>query len=402
MAAQPSRRPRPCQSTHHPLDRVSDEIAIAVFARVPFTSHGTLRVVCRRLNTLVSSAAFLEERREAGCLEWGVVVAGGVRCRTRSEVGRDVAVTTSSYSWLLSGEQWVPIASMSGGPRHAACSTVIDNELWVVGGFNEEGRTLASVEVYSPRTNTWRSLRSDMNQARSSAVCGLDCSGSLIVAGGYRCGYIMSAESYTAEAGWTSLPDLPRTAWNAVACVLNGRLFVAGAGGSGGSKQLLMWDGTAWQARADLPTGRSLAASVATADGKMMVIGGRVGGQATASVIIYNPQSDSWAEGVPLPEPRQKCAAVLLPHTGSIVLIGGGGPALSFKGGAWAEIASGCARGAASSMASAASAGVRAPLHRSTRHAVAAAAAAATAAIRATPPSEGILISHMAGSVLLG
>ena len=275
-------------------------------------------------------------------------------------------------------------------------------KVWVIGGSGERERALASIEVYCPRTDTWRSLQSDMVKARSSGVCGLDRSGSLIVAGGFRSGYVVSAESYTVGGGWTSLPDLPYPALDAVACVLNGRLFVAGVRPQRTQpSRLLMWNGTAWEGKADMPSVRSCAASVATAEGKMMVIGGRVDNRVTASVIIYDPQSDSWAEGVPLPAPRQECVAVLLPPAGRVIVVGGGGPALSFKDGAWTEIASGCcARGAAS----AASTGVRAPVPpaRRTRHSVAAAAMAAAAAIRATPPCDGILVSHVAGSVLLG
>ena len=74
-----------------------------------------------------------------------------------------------------------------------------------------------------------------------------------------------------------------------------------------------------------------------------MVIGGVVAGEGfTASVILYDPQTDTWADGPPLPSPRKGCRAV--EHAGAVVLIGGG-PALRFKDGAWFPITDLPARG---------------------------------------------------------
>ena len=63
-------------------------------------------------------------------------------------------------------------------------------------------------------------------------------------------------------------------------------------------------------------------------------------GHDTDAVIIYTPETDSWAPGVSLPSPRSGCRATL-EHTGSILVIGGvpAGPPLRFKNGEWAELA---------------------------------------------------------------
>ena len=99
---------------------------------------------------------------------------------------------------------------------------------------------------------------------------------------------------------------MPHAAAFATAVVLGGRLYVAGGVGC---DKLQMWDGTAWTLKADLPAARFNAASVAV-DGKMWVIGGFVPGEGrTASVIIYDPETDSWTTGVPLPSPRSRCRA---------------------------------------------------------------------------------------------
>ena len=77
----------------------------------------------------------------------------------------------------------------------------------------------------------------------------------------------------------------------------------------------------------------------------MWVMGGNVleeeEGDRVASVIIYDPETDSWTTGVPLPSPRDCCRATV-EHTGGVLLIGGRRSPLRFQHGAWAELASEC------------------------------------------------------------
>ncbi len=113
--------------------------------------------------------------------------------------------------------------------------------------------------------------------------------------------------------------------------MLNGRLFVAGGVDS---DRLQMWDTKKWTLKAPMPATRQKAASVVH-EGKMMVIGGHVDNLHTASVILYDPQTDTWADGPPLPSPRFGCRAV--EHVGAIILVGGG-PPLRFKDNEWADL----------------------------------------------------------------
>ena len=52
------------------LDKLDDgadaPLVILALARAPFMTHGTLRVVCRRLKTIIASHAFREWRVERG------------------------------------------------------------------------------------------------------------------------------------------------------------------------------------------------------------------------------------------------------------------------------------------------------------------------------------------------
>ena len=146
-----------------------DELQMAVFARVPFVGHGTVRCVSRQLDRVLQLPGFRKQREESGYVERGIVIAGGKR-----------GFTSIAECSLLVGGRWLPIAPMTG-PRGYACSAVIENELVVCGGL-AGGQFLATVEAYNPQTNQWRSLP-NMSQPRSQACCGV-VGGSLICAGG--------------------------------------------------------------------------------------------------------------------------------------------------------------------------------------------------------------------------
>ena len=126
------------------FDALSDDLVLRACLRVPFMTHGSLHAVCQRFKSLLRSDAFGKLRLEHGLVEHGVVIAGGVRDGRPSAEGR-----------MLSGGRSRPIPPMSG-PRYGACSVIIDNEMWVMGGSDGQ-RAVATVEVYSPKTNSWRS-----------------------------------------------------------------------------------------------------------------------------------------------------------------------------------------------------------------------------------------------------
>ena len=173
-----------------------DRLVIRAFLSAPFVAHGSLHAACRRLKSILRSDAFRDQRLESGWAERGVVLAGGRR-----------AFGAVAECCMLCKSRWRPVAPMRG-PRSDACSVVIDNEMWVMGGVDDGDRTLATVEVYSPKTNTWR-LSTPMSQRRHEAVAGV-VDGRMVVAGGFRVddgrfdrqARVSSAEAYTGTA-WT-------------------------------------------------------------------------------------------------------------------------------------------------------------------------------------------------------
>ena len=298
------------------FDTLSDDLVLRACLRAPFVTHGSLHAVCQRFKSLLRSDDFRKQRLEYGLVEYGVVVAGG---------WRDDCVTADC--WMRSEGRWRPIPPMSS-PRSNACSVIIDNEMWVMGGLDSRGNAVATVEVYSPKTNSWRSC-TPMSQRRGGAVAGV-VGGRLVVAGGcsHRGDHLSSVEAYTGN-GWTPLPPMPHEACWGTACVLNGRLYVMGGHDSSKLQVLEMTEehGLSWSCKADLPAWaakRSGAASVVH-EGKIWVMGGHRVADADP-VIIYDPETDAWGTG-PQPAFRRwagRCTAVTI--EGSIFLFDARGP----------------------------------------------------------------------------
>ena len=306
------------------LDALGDDVIRAMLVRSPFCCHDTVRTCCRRLNALIRSPSFRDERLRSGYAENGLVVAGGYNADTR----------TTTACWLLAGERWRPIGSLHS-PRAGACTVVYQGEMWVIGGRkdNKEDRPdgspkiIRSVEAFNPRTGKWRKIRS-LAHPRLGHVAGV-VGNKVIVAGGGN--QERSVEQYNPETGrWTELPLLPEGAFYATACVLNNRLYVAGSTITGTSDQLWMWDGAEWHRKASLPTGRDGAAGFVH-NGKMVVAGGRISNDDgtdrvdTRSVIIYDELTDTWETGEPLVDTMANGSiqSVVQPN-GDVVLYGGG------------------------------------------------------------------------------
>ena len=305
----------------HLLDGLSDDLVLLLFSRVPFVTHGTLHVVCRRLKTLLRSREFRQQRVDSGLAEYGLVVAGGY---ANGEATADCSMLTKAR-WFppalsarhLRGAAMAPLSH----PRAFAYSAVVEDEdgqpeLWVMGGENRRPYAiyLWTVEAYNPRTNTWRSCL-PLSQPRAGAIAGV-VGGRLVIAGGCApFAPLTSVEAYT-PTGWAPLPPLPHAANGATACVLRGQLYVMGGWDSNKLQVLAMSEENqfSWTVKAELPAARRGAASVAH-EGKIWLIGGYVTtgfseGRAiwdiadddnSASVVIYDIGSDSWDTGPALP-----------------------------------------------------------------------------------------------------
>jgi len=128
---------------------------------------------------------------------------------------------------------------------------------------------------------------------------------------------------------WTRRADLPHPGVGVASCVIDGRLYVVGAGadssGNGKPEHIDEYDPVTntWRGRAVMPVARNFVTASAVG-GKCYVIGGEMypGGEATNLVQAYDPLTNTWQEKAPLPESRAGAGSAEV--NGKIYVIGGG------------------------------------------------------------------------------
>ncbi len=203
----------------------------------------------------------------------------------------------------------------------------------ILGSFTPASSTLAQD---APLPGTWTTLASAPTKRTevTAAVLG----GMIYVLGGFAEPSLSNLSSMTitdrvevydpATDEWTTRAPLPVGLHHAAAAVVGNRLYVIG-----GYRQkfLALWHPTAtvymydtetdaWTERSPMPTPRG-ALAVAESGGKLYAIGGYDGTRNRAEVEVYNPVGDAWTAAAPLPTPRDHLAAAT---AGGIVYALGG------------------------------------------------------------------------------
>jgi N-acetylneuraminic acid mutarotase len=205
-------------------------------------------------------------RRTLGAL---IAAAGAMGAVARAVASPELARPAAGSTWRRGPDL--------GVARAEVAAAQVDGTIYVLGGLDQDGHTLNTVEALPPDADVW--------QVRAP------------------------------------LPE-PRDHLGAVA--LGGQLYaVAGSPGWFGqqtSQTLWVYDalGDRWEGRAPLPLGRA-AHAVGAVDGRLYVAGG-IGVQAER-VLIYDAAGDRWHDGAPLRRPREHLAAAGI--DGKLYLVGG-------------------------------------------------------------------------------
>lgn len=207
--------------------------------------------------------------------------------------------------------------------RAGLSATVLDGRVYAAGGAGLASPRDA-LEVYDPETRAWRVLKPMPVGLERFGMAVLD--DRIWVAGGYSSeggaepiDNVWSYDPMTdAWSGETALPG-PKASLSLVS--LNDQLYALG--GEDGAPGLFVYDAEtqAWNA-AEAPSeiNRRGAAAVVMGD-EIWLIGGARDGHAMARVDVYHTLSQSWRRAPDLPEPRAGHAAAVL--NGSIHVFGG-------------------------------------------------------------------------------
>ncbi|MCB0203885.1 MAG: hypothetical protein KDH89_03555 [Anaerolineae bacterium] len=207
-------------------------------------------------------------------------------------------------------------------PRGAAASAVLNNKIYVMGGWTTQDS--AVVEVYDPAADTW-STKTPMPTPRNNLAAAV-LNGKIYAIGGWSgAANTNVVEVYDPTTNtWSSAAPLPAATLGLRATVVNGKIYaVGGWRPSGVTGDVVMYDPAtnSWTSRSPMPTAREELAVVVVA-GKIFALGGSSDSGALDTVEIYDPVANSWSAGVSLPVARQALAAANI--DGKIYAVGGG------------------------------------------------------------------------------
>jgi RNA polymerase sigma factor (sigma-70 family) len=227
------------------------------------------------------------------------------------------------------GGEWTAKSEMPTA-RAGACSAVVDDRIYVIGGGEAiVGKPFSAVEEYNPATDIWE-RKADMPEGRvgcsASAV-----NGKIHVIGGETEAEfaVSTIEEYDpATDSWKTKADMPTARTALSTSVVNGKIYAIGGAVDPNAFSILSaveeYDPATdtWMKKADMPTARH-AASSGVVDGKIYVIGGWAGNVVSSAVEEYNPVTNTWSKKAPIPTPREYLSVCEL--DGKLYAIGGQG-----------------------------------------------------------------------------
>ena len=224
---------------------------------------------------------------------------------------------------------WTERAPLSLGPRQEMGVAALQGKVYVVGGFDETGAAVATMEAYDPATNGWAqraSLPAPLHHVNVAAVGDLlyvvgALSGSGFGAVGTTLSYDPGTNAWTALTGM--LAGTQRGA-SGVA-VVGTRIYVAGGLRAGASvTDFSAFDTVSgsWEPLPSMAVARDHLAAAAS-DGRVFAISGRDSGALRAAVEMFDPATSLWTPRASIPSARGGIAAAEL--SGQLVVMGGEG-----------------------------------------------------------------------------
>ncbi|HET9452908.1 MAG TPA: kelch repeat-containing protein [Gemmatimonadaceae bacterium] len=220
----------------------------------------------------------------------------------------------------------------SPAPRTSWAVAVANGKMYLFGGW-DGGSESNFIEVYDLDTQVW-TLICCVPRNHLLGAAG-EIGGRIYLAGGGGNYSGLKAETDIFDPltnTWTVGANIPTMRGAVAGAALGGKLYVAGGLLNDGTRvaALEAYDPVtnSWSTRAPMPTARAAATALAV-NGKLWVVGGSTNNPDYAAsltnvVEIYDPATDTWTTGIPMPTPRQAPQLALLGST--VHAIAGHGP----------------------------------------------------------------------------
>lgn len=320
----------------------SSNIRAAILDALPWPTLRLCREICKRM-ALVCCEAVAQRPQ--------IAVLGG-------NTGDSPTAKVTAFD--LPTATWRQLPDMSSPRSNAAVCTTMDGRLLVAGGFDADG-VHQSAEVFDPVSGRWTQLP-PMSTARSGcrACPTLDSTNGAIVMGGYDSDLvtIASVECYDAHSNsWKAFPPLSSPRYDFSACVLprtgylasqRERIVVAGgtADTSAWLKTAEVFDGNSWSVLPSMSMQRDRCGACVLPSGAVAVLGGSITkGDSTAVNVhtlrtceTYDFVRAQWTDMPPMHAARCNFGAVAVPQLDGCVAVLGGEGGVDSRAGATAEV----------------------------------------------------------------
>jgi len=252
--------------------------------------------------------------------------------------------TTQQTGTATADSFWTAGAAMPS-PRTEVTATVLKDDIYVIGGFDESSQVTDIVEVYNITNNSWTKSAPLPEPLHHAAAAAYD--DKIYVVGGYTAQWSPSNKLFIYDPvrdKWQEGNPMPTARGALNVNFINGTLYAIGGSSDRPLSSNEAYDpsNNTWTPRALMPTARHHAGSVVV-DGKIFVIGGRISDSLENLSVneAYDPEQDKWITNLEaMPTKRSGIAAAtaagvaVSPLNGSnsnIYVFGGEEPSKTFN-----------------------------------------------------------------------
>lgn len=244
-------------------------------------------------------------------------------------------ITGATEIYDVKNNIWSYGAPMPAPVTHMG-KAVVNDEVWMIGGFtgNNPGVATGKVQIYNTKTDKWRAGPS-LPAPRGSGAAAYN-NGKIHFFGGLMPDRVTDvAEHYILDpkkpaAGWVLAAPLPYGRNHLGAASVNGLVYAIGGqyGHDNGVEYLRylhVYDPRtdSWARKADLPSARShFEPNTIVHNKKIIIIGGRRGLFFFDDITEYDPALNKWTERCKLPEPLLAPAAEIFDNR--LIIANGG------------------------------------------------------------------------------